>query len=247
MSYILDALRKSDQQRQRAAAPTLLTPQPAVGASGRTAFPYKSLLVAFLVGAGVVFALLRPWQWDQHAPSTESIATKPPSSNPHLAAPVPLSALPQVVGKPNIEPLLHESTSAAQPTPASTPPPMQQELTPPTESETRPASSESVSGVANTVAAPTPSKPVGMGPAPNDSENRVMAAGELPPLIQQEIPDMSISFLVYSNNPKDRRVMINNVMLHQGDFIVHGVGLEQITPDGVIISYKGYRFRRGLR
>ncbi|NCN23775.1 MAG: general secretion pathway protein GspB, partial [Gallionella sp.] len=35
--------------------------------------------------------------------------------------------------------------------------------------------------------------------------------------------------------------------LHEGEIVVPGLKLEQITPEGVVLSYKGYRFQRGIR
>ena len=74
-----------------------------------------------------------------------------------------------------------------------------------------------------------------------------MAIAELPVSIQQEIPKMSISVHAYSGTPKERLVGLNERMLREGDYLAPGLLLEQITPDGVIMSYKGYRFRRGVR
>jgi general secretion pathway protein B len=62
-----------------------------------------------------------------------------------------------------------------------------------------------------------------------------------------EIPKLSIAFLAYSGNPSERRAMINGEMLKQGDMLAPGLSLEEIAPDGVILGYKGYRFRRGVR
>jgi hypothetical protein len=36
-------------------------------------------------------------------------------------------------------------------------------------------------------------------------------------------------------------------MLREGDYVVPGLKLEQITPEGMILSYKGYSFRRGVK
>ena len=85
--------------------------------------------------------------------------------------------------------------------------------------------------------------------APSDAEpgRKVLALSELPASIQQEIPGISISFLAYSSRPKDRRVMINGAMAGQGEILAPGLSLDEITPDGVILGYKGYRFRRGVR
>ncbi|MGO9445038.1 MAG: general secretion pathway protein GspB [Thiobacillaceae bacterium] len=248
MSYILDALRKSDQQRQRGLAPTLLTAQATVAAPEQSTFPYKSLLVAFLVGAGVVIGLLRPWQRDQPAPAAESVVAKPPLTDLHSAAPGPFSALSQGVGRPRTGPLLHESTSPAPPSATSALiSPMKPRLIPAPPIETPTASSKPMTDVTGSAPTPTLRAPVGVAPTQGGPENQVLALSDLPPTIRQEIPDIVISFLAYSSNPKDRRIMINNAMMRQGDFLGPGIGLEQITPDGVIISYKGYRFRRELR
>jgi len=76
---------------------------------------------------------------------------------------------------------------------------------------------------------------------------RIMALNELPPPIQREIPEISIAFHAYSSNPKERRVMINGDMAEQGEQLAPGLNLEQITPDGVILAYKGFRFHQGVR
>jgi general secretion pathway protein B len=70
---------------------------------------------------------------------------------------------------------------------------------------------------------------------------------ELPSAIQQEIPKLSILFHLYSGNPKDRLVGINDRMLREGDPVAPGLVLEQVTPDGMVLSYKGYRFLHGTR
>ena len=81
MSYILDALRKSDQQRQRqrGAAPTLHAGQATAAAPKQPAFLAYGLLAAALLGAGVAIGWLRPWQAEQVAPAaTQSAANVHP-------------------------------------------------------------------------------------------------------------------------------------------------------------------------
>ena len=57
---------------------------------------------------------------------------------------------------------------------------------------------------------------------------------------------MSISVHAYSPRPSDRMVRINDRLLREGGNLPPGLTLEQITPDGMVFSYKGYRFGRGL-
>ena len=90
-----------------------------------------------------------------------------------------------------------------------------------------------------------PEKPA--GPADTAQEQKVVPLAELPLTIQQEIPAMTIPLHAYSSKPRDRLVSINDRMLREGESLTPGLRLEQITPDGLIFSYKGYRFRRGVQ
>ncbi len=90
MSYILEALRKSDQQRQRGVAPTLLAVQTTAVAPKQPAFLAYGLVAVIVVGAGVVIGWLRPWQAEQAAPHTPvSLAAKPLASTPRVPEPAP--------------------------------------------------------------------------------------------------------------------------------------------------------------
>ena len=74
-----------------------------------------------------------------------------------------------------------------------------------------------------------------------------MTMAELPLSIQQEIPKMMITVHAYSRATQERLLGINDRMLREGDYLAPGLLLEQITPDGMIMNYKGYRFRHGVR
>ena len=83
-------------------------------------------------------------------------------------------------------------------------------------------------------------------PAPAPVQNVIWLA-ELPIALQQELPPMTISVHAYSARPSDRMVGINNRMLREGEFVAPGLKLEQITPEGMVLGYKGYSFRRGVK
>jgi len=197
MSYILDALKKSDQQRKRGAIPPLQTAQVTVAAPQRNMFAPYVLLAVVLLGAGVMVGWLRPWQPEQ-----------PPAQSASIVAEVPIPV-----------------TQQAAPLPA------------PTEniSKTEVASA----------AAPTQKK----SPAVNVAaqEQQAIPFDELPLQIQQEIPAMKVQLHSYTKTPGERLVSINDIRLREGASLMSGLRLEQITPDGMIFSYKGYRFQRGIR
>ena len=78
-------------------------------------------------------------------------------------------------------------------------------------------------------------------------EQKAIPFDELPAPIQREIPAMTVQLHSYSNKPGEGLVYINSIRLREGDSLMPGLRLEQITPDGMIFSYKGYRFQRGIR
>ena len=92
-----------------------------------------------------------------------------------------------------------------------------------------------------------PEKPVTTRLTDPAQEQRVMTLGELPLSILQDLPSMQISLHLHSTKPANRFVSINNQMLQEGAYPAPGLKLEQITPDGMVFSFKGYRFRRGVQ
>ncbi|MEK6209356.1 MAG: general secretion pathway protein GspB [Pseudomonadota bacterium] len=242
MSYILDALRKSDQQRQRGAAPTLLAGQATAVAPKQPAFLGYGLLAAVLVGAGMVIGWLRPWQPEQAAPGrAESVAAKPLESTPRQPAPAPSEMAPQ----PKPEPKLQNATRPAQAAPALVPtkPQLPARAKPETDGTPR----EADAAAPRRTAAPAPERPADTAAADAARVQTVISMAELPLSVQQELPAMTISVHAYSDNPGDRLVGINNRMLREGEYVDPGLKLEQITPDGMIFGYKGYSFRRGMK
>lgn len=250
MSYILDALRKSDQQRQRGVPPTLLAPQAAAVETGRRVSTPHILLAAILIGAGIVVGSLRPWQIEQPAPATEPAAMKPLEAGPlpsHLPVPMP----PQLPRESEQDVATHKTTSAARSDPAPAARATERQgpaaAKPEKKAETRESPRVAVTLAPKRMAKDLPEKADGAGPGDAAPEQKVLKIAELPLPIQQEIPAMSISVHAYSPIPKDRLVGINDRVLREGEHLAPGLTLEEVTPDGMIMRYKGYRFRRGVR
>jgi general secretion pathway protein B len=107
------------------------------------------------------------------------------------------------------------------------------------------AAPKAVVDVSKKAAAPLPEQPPGTAAAAPAQD--VISLAELPLSLQQELPPMTITVHAYSGRPGDRLVGINNRMLREGDYVVPGLKLEQITPEGMVFAYKGYSFRRGVK
>jgi len=65
--------------------------------------------------------------------------------------------------------------------------------------------------------------------------------GELPDEVRNNLPAMTFSFHVYSLNPQQRTIIINNRRMREGDEVSAGVQLQEITEDGVILGYEQHR------
>jgi general secretion pathway protein B len=252
MSYILDALRKADQQRHRGAAPTLMTVQPAPAPPRRQALPVNVLLAAVLVSAGIAIGWLRPWQ---PAPAAIPAVPGPVRPNPRPASPV----LPATAAAPAVEPDREVAKREAaareargqEPAPAATSAPVAPIARMPQDGPPASALVEAPPGslIIAPTGAPTPitATPAGSGTEAAVPAQKAVALEDLPPSVRQEIPRLTISFHVYTADPADRRVIVNDQLLVEGDLVAPGLRLEQITPDGVILGYRGYRIRRGVR
>lgn len=240
MSFILDALRKSDQQRLRSAAPTLTT-APATAAEPRqAALLWYGLIAAVLLGAGILIGWMHQAPSEPVAIPVQPLASRPVETRPQAFAAAPLPAAAETVPKAEsqaphreaVVPVLAAPLATADAKPAIV-------VTPPMPS---PAA---VAAASKDVAAAKASEPAAPVPGEAQRESGVMLFSELPPAILQEIPKLSILAHSYSSRPKARFVFINDQMVHEEEYPAPGLKLEQITPDGMIFSYKGYRFRRG--
>ncbi|MBE9560488.1 MAG: general secretion pathway protein GspB [Proteobacteria bacterium] len=69
---------------------------------------------------------------------------------------------------------------------------------------------------------------------------------ELPESIKQELPAIIVSAHIYSTNPAQRSIVINNNFMEEGDYVLDGLILYEITPNGAIFAYQGTLFNYGV-
>lgn len=236
MSYILDALRRADSERERASIPGLHTqpvPQASADAkTGRGPRPWVWLaigVVVVLVGQG-----LSRWLLQDDAPR---LAQAPPGAWP---GPPPNGQPPPDMRRAG-EPL---DAAARQPQGAPGGPlagPEAGGLAPaePTLLEPPP--------LPDTPRKPPPAKakadtPPAV-PASGAAEPRIYAQNELPEDIRRSLPALQIGGSVYSEDPASRFLMVNGQLLHENDKPAADLVLERIELKSAVLSYKGYRYR----
>ena len=69
---------------------------------------------------------------------------------------------------------------------------------------------------------------------------------ELPESIRQQLPAIIISAHVYSSNPLQRSIVVNNNFMEEGEYVLDGLILHEITPDGAIFNYQETMFHLGV-
>jgi len=69
---------------------------------------------------------------------------------------------------------------------------------------------------------------------------------ELSPAEQQSMPKITIEGHIYDAEPQARMVIINGKVRKENQFVSDGLMLQEITPDGVILDYHGKVFHLGV-
>lgn len=100
--------------------------------------------------------------------------------------------------------------------------------------ESQPAS------VINEPSLPSLPRSAAVAPAPPD---RVISVHELPDSIRQALPALRVAGFSHGNEPSARLAVINDHIRREGEGVGDGVILELVTSDGIVLSFRGYRFR----
>ncbi len=85
-----------------------------------------------------------------------------------------------------------------------------------------------------------------VGPAPSEEIQDLPYRVDLPPEIQKEIPKFNFAGHTYADDPKRRMIIINNQILREGDSVDSDTTLVNIVWEGVVLNYKGVSFRQKI-
>ncbi len=80
-------------------------------------------------------------------------------------------------------------------------------------------------------------------PPATDTDIEIPFIEELSSVVRTNIPKMKFAGHTYAENPDKRMILVNNNIRREGENIEAGLKLEKITWEGVIMDYKGTRFR----
>lgn len=227
MSYILDALRRADAERERGGVPGLHTqPAPATGdddeepgTRAQGLQPWHWVVIGLAGGLAVALA----WQW-------------PGSSEPPAAElsppPMPMAAAPAMPPAPAVAPRPAPPLSAA-PSPTAAHPAAPVEIAP-------------MRAAPKPAASPAAASAVLPAAVPAAAPTRVASLAELPADARRGLPPLAFGGSIYSNTPANRLLIVNGQLMHEGDSLGPDTTLEQIKPKAAVLNIRGQRFEIGL-
>ena len=242
MSYILDALRRADAERERGAVPNIHA-QPYAAASGdadaaRATPPWLWIALALLAVAVLALA----WKLFAGDPPREQVAAATPVAPPAAPAPGP-GAVPPGPAPGLAPPPVTATMQAPSPVPLQPVQPLpiapatsaSRAAAAPARAASRPAARAEVASAA-ALPAPAPAS------TPASAAERIYAVSELPEDVRRSLPALPIGGAMYSKNAADRMLIVGGQILHEGDTIAPELKLEQIRLKSAVFRYKSYRY-----
>jgi general secretion pathway protein B len=250
MSMILEALRKSEAERQRGRAPGLFVEQQALARRDPRrppawAFVLLALLVALLLGWG-----WREWNRARSDAAAANAATAAADASAARAPEIATVDVAATTPAARVDAPLTDTTAAADPGVALvTAPPAPTRAPPPADPTSRPLPAPALDPATLPMlpadaAAPLPagdagtSAPVAMPTPPVEFLPRLadLGAGE-----RAALPPLQLSMHVFSDDPARRFVIVDDKRLTEGALVAPGLVVEQIRRDGAVLSWDGRR------
>jgi len=233
MSFILDALKKSENERKRQTGPSLAD---ITVIRRRNERPWWAFAVGALLALNLmvlVVVLMRngdakptaPVQQQQVAPAPQAQTYAAPTPAPAQAyqppAPSP-SYQNHVATDPSVRSLADEAGAYEEPAP--------------TVPEGRPM----VRRIEPPAVKPLPAETRARASAPGDME--VLPTADDLAASGTNLPELHLDIHVHSHNPAERFVFVNMRKYQEGETTKEGPSVERITPEGVILNQRGLRF-----
>jgi general secretion pathway protein B len=224
MSYILDALKKAEQERDLGRVPRLEAMHDNAPRRAR-ALPW--LIAGILVvNVAALIWWLRPGAHSGAATPVQQ-APLPSVPPPPIAQAVPVSPVAPTINRMPAPAVVAPPVAKAPVTPV--PPPVAE----------APVASVPPHAPVTTPVLPAAPAPVAARPAVTS----VPLLRDLPAEFRAAVPPLSLDVHVYAPNAASRFVLINMKKYHEGEQLAEGPRIEEITEEGVVLDYQGQMFR----
>ncbi|MBI3899138.1 MAG: general secretion pathway protein GspB [Gammaproteobacteria bacterium] len=261
MSYILDALRKSEQDRREAQSPSF-------GEMSSVAFvrPHQRLvvlaaIVIVVLGIAAIgaYAVWKPRPTTASSPAavpaalataaeTLKIATDlQPAIVPTTPASVPvLEPGATAVGQNTAAPVNEVPPPALKPAPFVSATSSSDNTVRNLEEEARvelPKPAAVTANVQKPSARAAVPVTVNNAVSNNTASSAIKFLRAMPPDFQQSLPALVVNIHIYAPVESERILYINNHQYQAGDKVRDDIVIEKIVEDGAVLSYRGQRFK----
>ena len=249
MSYILDALRRADAERELGEVPTLHAQAVPLAASddGFDVPPARSgrwvaVVLSLLAASAVAWLWVRPGAAEPKSP----VVLTPPAAQPMVQSPTPPQSLPQL--DPTTAPVAEKASDFVAQPPATQ---VQTVVAPDILHKKAANPTAGLAGRAASAGAPkTTPPPASPRTEPKTTakavaavpQDPVVGVNDLPEAIRREQPKLSVGGAMHSANPANRMLILNGQVFHEGDQVTADLVLEQIKLKSAVLVYKGYRY-----
>lgn len=220
MSYILEALKKSDQERQQGSTPSLYSSHgPIPHRIKNESFFSRRWVVGLIIAAGLTLGLTGSTLIFFHY--SQPLAEKTSDTKKSVPSPLAKSEARQL--KQPAQPADRLNRTSTSPVPEIIIKEKDRVIkTVPVEDRT-----SEPPAVINQ----------------QDAATSLPLLQELSAALQAEIPNLKFAGHTYALEPYQRLIIINGKILREGDMISPGLRLMEITWKGVTLDFKGTRFR----
>lgn len=215
MSFILDALKKSEIERQRQSVPGLID---ATHLRRRSRLPGWAIALGVLLAVNLLvltFVFMTRRGALVHSPEPSRAQSTP-------AQPMQVTPVPETAAEPP------KPFSPLDPAPVFAP-----------EIPVAPLASPSPAVVHHPRRADPVLTDTDAGP---ESQEVLPSMSEINLTGSQKLPELHLDVHVYATKPSERFVYINMRKYHEGATLQEGPALERIRRDGVVLNYQGLRF-----
>ncbi|MDH3342111.1 MAG: general secretion pathway protein GspB [Gammaproteobacteria bacterium] len=199
MSYILDALKKSEQDRGNGSVPNVQTIHSSAlnyHQEKRALWPWL-LVAALIINVFILIYFLKPATNTTESTSHQNTVTNTSTATNENSTPEEI--------KPASPVMVSKTPAVISPAPAQN-------------------NNEHTEVVAKEMPA------------------AVITIDELPDDIRRQIPNMIFSAHVYSSEPLQRSIVINDRFMEEGEAVAFDLILVEITRHGAIFDFRDYRF-----
>jgi general secretion pathway protein B len=251
MSFILDALKKSETERQRQSVPGLMDMGPAVA---KPRFPVWILVLGALLGVNLI-VLLVVLTRTPASPAAAAIVAAPTTATVKSAAALPAAMAPTPTAAPAATTAPAVGTAQFSPmdpvagTPAAAPVfapeiPVDGSAAPEVaRAPRRPTSPyQQIGPSASASVGPQFNPQLRVSPPPAETGEVLPTLAEINLSGNHAIPELHLDIHVFAAKPAERFVFINNQKYKEGATLREGPAVERITRDGVVLSYQALRF-----